>query len=53
MSAENDIDAMREISSKMDIDIPKRIEELFNKSIVHDTVVNKDEIKKEMLAFLS
>ena len=53
LNADNDIEAMKEISSKMGIDIPKRIQELFNKIIVHNTVVNKDEIEKEMLAFIS
>ena len=53
IDAKNDIEAMREISSKMSIEIPKRIQELFNKRIVHNTVVDKSEIKKEMLEFLS
>ena len=53
VDAESDSEAMREISSKMEIPIPKKIEELFHKNIVHNTVVNKEEIKQEMLEFLS
>ena len=53
VEANSDIEAMKEISSKMDVEIPKRIQDLFNKKIVHNTVVDKGEIKKEMLEFLS
>ena len=53
IDANNDIDAMKAISQKINIDIPKRIQELFHKKIVHDTIVDKDEIKQEMLKFLS
>ncbi len=53
IKAESDIEAMKEISSRMKIAIPNKIEELFSKNIIHNTVVNKDDIKKEMLEFLS
>ena len=52
IDATNDIDAMKKISSKMDIDIPKRIQDLFHKKVIHNTIVDKDKIKEEMLDFL-
>ena len=53
LDADSDIKAMKEISQKMNIPIPKMIEELFNKSIVHNTVVDKDNISQTMLEFLA
>jgi len=53
LEAQRDLDAMKLISERFDIAIPKVIEELFSRKIVHDTVVEKDGIEKEMLSFLT
>jgi len=53
LNANSDIEAMREISQKLNISIPKMIEELFDKPIIHSEVVNKEDISKTMLEFLS
>ena len=48
----SDLEALTEIAKRMHIMIPIVIEELFNKPIVHDTVVEKDMIEEEILKFL-
>ena len=47
-----DIDALKTISAEANIAIPKVISDLFNKKISHSTVINKQDIEKEILAFL-
>ncbi len=47
-----DLDALVDVAKMLNIMIPVVIEELFNKPIVHDTVVSKDEIRGEILKFL-
>lgn len=48
----SDLEALTEIAKRLHIMIPVVIEELFNKPIIHDTVIEKDEIEKEILKFL-
>ncbi len=47
-----DMDALKSISAKADIEIPKQISGLFEKVLVHKTVIDKQDIEKEILAFL-
>jgi len=47
-----DIDALKAIAQKANITIPEMINELFEKKITQDTVIEKEEIEKEILAFL-
>jgi threonine synthase len=48
----SDIDALEAISKKANIHIPTQISELFNKDIVQSSVIDKQDIEKEILAFL-
>ena len=48
----HDIDALKAISQKANIAIPEMINELFDKAIAQDTVIEKEDIEKEILAFL-
>ncbi|WP_281950969.1 threonine synthase [Nitrosophilus kaiyonis] len=48
----SDLEALTTIAKRLHIMIPVVIEELFNKPIIHDTVVEKDDIEKEILKFL-
>ncbi|ADV45668.1 threonine synthase [Nitratifractor salsuginis] len=52
IAAETDKEALDAVSRKLGVLIPKVISELFNKPIVHTTVVEKEEIMQEMLSFL-
>ncbi len=47
-----DIDALKAIAAEADIEIPKVISDLFDKEIAQSTVINKQDIEKEILAFL-
>ena len=47
-----DIYALKAIAAKADIEIPKVISDLFDKEIAQSTVINKQDIEKEILAFL-
>jgi threonine synthase len=47
-----DIEALEAVSKMLGVKIPQRIRELFEKPIVHDKVVQKEEIEKEILTFL-
>ena len=47
-----DIDALKAISEKANIAIPSMINELFDKKITQDSVIEKEDIEKEILAFL-
>jgi len=47
-----DIDALKAIAEKANIKIPAMINELFEKKITQDTVIEKDEIESEILRFL-
>ncbi len=48
----NDLEALEWISQKYHIQVPPMIAELFDKPIVHDTVVPKEKIEEEILSFL-
>ncbi|WP_200762202.1 threonine synthase [Nitrosophilus alvini] len=47
-----DLEALVEISKRLGVRIPLVIEELFNKPIVHDTVIEKEQIEEEILKFI-
>ena len=47
-----DITALESISKEASLEIPSMIKELFDKKIVHDTIINKENIAKEILKFL-
>ena len=47
-----DIDALQAIAAEADIEIPSVISDLFDKKIAQSTVINKQDIEKEILAFL-
>ena len=48
----NDIDALKSIAKEADISIPAIINELFDKEIAQKTIIDKQDIEKEILAFL-
>ncbi len=47
-----DIDALKAIAAEANIEIPQVISDLFDKEIAQSTVINKQDIEKEILAFL-
>ncbi|MBU1643334.1 threonine synthase, partial [bacterium] len=47
-----DIDALKSIAQKAKIEIPAMISGLFEKPIAQDTVIDKENIEKEILAFI-
>lgn len=49
---EHDIDALKMIAKKADIKIPRQIAALFDKAIAQKTVIDKQDIEKEILGFL-
>ena len=49
---EHDIDALEMIAQKADIKIPAQIAALFEKEIAQKTVIDKQDIEKEILRFL-
>ena len=48
----HDIEALTSIAKVAGIKIPEMIRELFEKEIAQDTVIEKENIEKEILAFL-
>jgi threonine synthase len=48
----HDIEALKSIASEAKITIPAMINALFDKKVVQSTVIEKEEIEKEILAFL-
>ena len=50
---EHDIDALKMIANKANITIPSQIAALFDKEIAQKTVIDKQDIEKEILSFLS
>lgn len=48
----HDSDALKAIAEEADISIPKQINDLFSKAVTQDTVVDKGDIEKEILALL-
>lgn len=49
----NDLDALKSIAAKANISIPASIQALFDKEISQKTIIDKAEIEKEILVFLS
>lgn len=47
-----DIVALESISKEANVEIPAMIKELFDKKIIHDSVIEKEDIEKEILSFL-
>ena len=47
-----DIVALESISKEAKVEIPTMIKELFSKKIVHESVIAKEDIEKEILKFL-
>jgi len=47
-----DIDALKSISKTASLKIPAMIEGLFSKEIAQDTIIDKEDIEKEILKFL-
>ncbi|MCF6339313.1 MAG: threonine synthase [Sulfurimonas sp.] len=47
-----DLKALVSISKEANLEIPSMIKELFNKKIVHDVIIEKEDIQKEILKFL-
>ncbi|MDD2448463.1 MAG: threonine synthase [Sulfurimonas sp.] len=47
-----DIVALKSISKTANVKIPDMINELFSKEIIHDTIIEKEDIEKEILKFL-
>jgi len=50
--AKNDLEALEKISQKAGLKIPQMISQLFSKPVTHDVVVEKKQIRGEMLSFL-
>ena len=48
----HDIDALESIAKEANIDIPEMINGLFKKKITQDTIIEKEDIEKEILSFL-
>jgi threonine synthase len=48
----DDIDALKSIAATANISIPPMIDSLFNKTIVHKTLIDKQDIEQEILDFL-
>jgi threonine synthase len=48
----HDLDALNSIADKAGIEIPAIIKGLFDKEIAQNTIIEKDEIEQEILAFL-
>ena len=52
ISAENDLAALEAVSEKLGVEISEGISRLFERPVVHTTIVGAGEIMREMLAFL-
>ena len=47
-----DQDALTEISTKLDLNIPKQIEDLFGAEILHDSIIDIKDLENEIVSFL-
>ncbi len=52
LDAQGDAEALIAVSQTLNVPIPRQIQALFEKEITHNIVVEKAQIKQEMLAFL-
>ncbi|BDY12127.1 threonine synthase [Hydrogenimonas cancrithermarum] len=50
--AKRDLDALQWVSEHYNVPVPKMISELFEKPIIHDTVIDKEQIEEEILKFI-
>ena len=50
--AERDLDALQWVSEHYGVPVPPMIAELFEKPVIHDTVVEKEKIEEEILKFI-
>ena len=48
-----DKQALEEISKKLNVKIPSQIQELFDSEVKHDTIINVEDLEKEIISFLS
>jgi len=48
----HDIDALQSISKEAKVNIPTMINELFDKKVSQDSIINKEDIEKEILSFV-
>ncbi len=48
----SDKEALEAISKKLDLTIPKQIDELFEAQIKHDTIIDVEGLEKEIISFL-
>jgi len=48
----NDEEALKEISAKLDLKIPESINALFSSEILHDTIIDIEDLEKEIISFL-
>ena len=44
--------ALKEIASKLDLEIPSSINELFNSEVLHDKIIDIEDLEKEIISFL-
>jgi len=44
--------ALNEISTKLDLEIPSSINELFNNEVLHDKIIDIKDLEKEIISFL-
>jgi len=44
--------ALKEISNKLDLEIPASINELFSSKILHDKIIDIEDLEKEIISFL-
>ncbi len=49
----SDLEALQEVSKKLNIEITPSIMALFDKEIIHDEVINKDDIEATILNFIN
>jgi threonine synthase len=48
----SDQDALEKISTKLNLEIPQQIKELFDANILHDTIIDVENLEKEIVSFL-
>ncbi len=47
-----DITALKSIAKEANVEIPDMINALFSKEVIYDTIINKEDIEKEILSFV-
>jgi threonine synthase len=51
--AHPDLEALQEVAKNLNIEITPSIMALFDKEIIHDEVINKDDIESTILKFIN